>query len=171
MTSPCGKRAAKREGFDAHRQKLELSSKQRADDAVAAELLPPALGLAVVHDEIRIAQLPGGAEAQNAAAQAPIEDDRGIAQGTPGDRDRPAADRVVDDLVPDHDAQRVGLGFAAGGDRDHRRTRGEVTGLRDRRKEQIIDGGYAVLGRAARDDLAQIDRTAQEVGARPLLAP
>ena len=47
-----------------------------------------------------MAQLAGGAERQHLAADAPVENDGGVAQRAIGDRDRDLANRVVGDLVP-----------------------------------------------------------------------
>jgi hypothetical protein len=75
--------------------------------AGAVELLPPALGLAVVHHEVVVAQVAGGPERQRAGADAALECHGAVAQRAVGDRDRPARDRVVDDLVPDQDLQLI----------------------------------------------------------------
>jgi len=49
-------------GFEPRRNHIEQCSRQLANYRLAKELLPPGLGLAVVHQEVGIAQAPGGAE-------------------------------------------------------------------------------------------------------------
>ena len=88
------------EGFQPRRQGFQNRAGARADNRRAGELLPPAFALAVIHDEIRMAQLAGGAERQHLAADAPVENDGGVAQRAIGDRDRDLANRVIGDLVP-----------------------------------------------------------------------
>src|SRR5262249_42498565 len=118
---PLGEAFAKAsDRFDTRRQELKLCSKQRAYDALAVELLPPALRLAVIHDEVGVAQLAGRAEAQGPPARAPIEYHRGIAERTPGHRDRGPAEGVVHDFMPNQDPKRIGTRLAAYLDRDDR---------------------------------------------------
>ncbi len=66
------------EGLDPRCDKRKLFPNQFPDNGFAEELLPPALGLAIVHDEIGVAQLPGRAEAQHPAIDAPIEHHRRV---------------------------------------------------------------------------------------------
>jgi hypothetical protein len=69
-------RAKPLDRFDPGRKIGELRSKERADDALTGELLPPALGLAIVHDKVRVPELASRAEAERAIADTPVEDDR-----------------------------------------------------------------------------------------------
>ncbi len=46
-----------------------------ANNAFSAELLPPAVGLPVVHHEVGVAQLAGRSEAQGPAGDTPVEHD------------------------------------------------------------------------------------------------
>jgi hypothetical protein len=75
-----------------------------ADDGFTRELLPPAFRLPVVHHEIRVPQLPGRSEIENAAIDHPLKRQRGVAQRAVGDDDGRAADGVVCNLVPDQNA-------------------------------------------------------------------
>ena len=83
-----------------------------AHDALAGDLLPQRLSDVVPHHQIRLAQQPGDAEAQNVAVNSPVESDCGVAQRAVGDGERDAAYLVVDDLVGGEDAQRVEAGDA-----------------------------------------------------------
>jgi len=93
---PCGKRCRNDPG-----------------DRFACELLPPALRLPVVHDEIGVPQLAGGAEIQSRPVERPLEHQRRVAKRTIGHGNRRAADGVVDDLVPNEDSQRIGVRIVA----------------------------------------------------------
>src|SRR5262249_13843326 len=73
--------------FNPSGQILELGPEQCADDRVSTRLLPPALGLTIVHHEVGVAQSPGRAEAESPARNASVEHDRGIAEWAPGHRD------------------------------------------------------------------------------------
>jgi len=57
-------------------------------------------------------QLAGGAEVQDLAVKAAVEDNGRIAQWAIGHSHRHAAQLVVDDFVPGQDAQRIGPGLA-----------------------------------------------------------
>ncbi len=74
--------------------------------------------------------------------------------------------------MPDQDAQRIGPRVAVDLQRDHRLQRPEFVGDGGNRLEPgIVDGGDAVLRRAARHDLGEIDGVAREVGVRPFVPP
>jgi hypothetical protein len=159
------------ESLNAHRQHRQLPADQFADDGGAEILLPPALGLPVVHDEVRVAQLARGAEIENQAIDPAIESDRRVAQRAVGDGDRHIAHGIVDDLVPREDPQRVGPRLAGQGERDDRLGRREVYDLADRLEARRVDRRNAILGRAARADFRQVDVALREVGARPFQTP
>ena len=159
------------ERFDARSHELEARAHQLADDRLAEELLPPAFSLAVVHHQVRVPELAGGAEIEHPVADPPVEDDGGVAQGTEGDRDRHAAYGVVGDLVPHQDLQRIGPRVAVDDHADHRLGGREVIDLGDRLEGRVVDRRNAVLGRAARHDLAEVDRGAGEIRLRPLPFP
>ena len=120
-----------------------------SDDPLAGELLPPALGLAVVHHEVGVAQLAGGAEIQHRVAHPPVVDNGRVAERAEGNGDGNAARRVVDDLVPHQDLQRIGAVFAAQEHADHGLRVGEMVDLGSGREDRIVDRGNAVLGRPA----------------------
>ena len=67
--------------FNPNGQIFELGPEQCADDRVSTKLLPPALGLTIVHHEVGVAQSARRAETQSPARNASVEHDRGIAEG------------------------------------------------------------------------------------------
>ena len=106
---------------------------------IAPELLPPRLGLPVVHDEIGVAQLAGRAEVERAPLDPAVERDRRVAERAEGDGDGEPAEFVVDDLVPDQDLQRVGARLAADRQLDHRLARLDKRRREDRGKAGRIE--------------------------------
>src|SRR5262249_55774138 len=88
---------------DAGRQDGQLGPGQVADDGPADGLLPPGLGLAVIHDQVGLAKVARRAEVQYATGCAPVERDGRVAEWAEGDRDRHTPDSVIDYLVPDRD--------------------------------------------------------------------
>ncbi len=70
-----------------------------AHDSRARKLLPPAFGLAIVHDEIALAQVAGGAEIEQPAPDAPVEHDGGVAERAERHCHGQAADGIVHDFV------------------------------------------------------------------------
>src|SRR6516225_253049 len=89
-----------------------------AHDGVAPELLPPALGLTVVHHEIGVSEFARRAEIEHAIFHRTFENERGITERAIGDRHRCASDHVVHDLVPDQNANGIGPRIAVDGERD-----------------------------------------------------
>ena len=152
-------------------QELEHLAVQFANDSGAGELLPPALGLAVVHDEIAVAQLAGGAEIEHPAVEPPVEHDRRVAERTVGHGNRRAAHRVVHDLVPDQDAQGVRAGILSDLHADDRFGVREVLGFGERHEFGIVYRRYPVLRRSARHDLGKRDGVPREIGLRPERLP
>src|SRR5919198_2465262 len=65
-------------GDDLDRKLPEPCAGVATDECLAAELLPPRLGLAVVHHQVGVTQVAGGAERECAPANAPVERDRGV---------------------------------------------------------------------------------------------
>jgi hypothetical protein len=140
--------------------------RQFSGDGVAARLLPPALGLAVVHEEVAETQPPGRAEVQHATVQRALEGDGRIAQRTEGDRQRQPAHRVVDDLVPGQDLQGIGADVVAHLHQHHRLLRLQpLVSLGGGHELGRVYGRDAILGRPAGENLAVGDRMAAEVGA------
>jgi hypothetical protein len=93
-----------------------------------------------------------------------IEDERRVAERAVGDRDRPAAERVVDDLVPHQDLERVGAGLATELDGQHRLAVGEpLLGVGLRGGLGLVDRGDAVTRRAARLELRQRHAVLREI--------
>ena len=137
--------------------------------AGAGELLPPRLGLPVVHDEIAQTKPPRRSEVEHHRVEAAVEDDRGVAERTERDRDRGAAQLVVRDLVPDEDLERVGAGLPAPFDRDDRLARIEpFRGLLHRGVAGEVDGRDPVPRGSAGHDLREVHDPILEVGLRKL---
>ena len=136
-----------------------------ADDPFAGELLPPGLRLAIVHDQIAVAQPSGGAEIENLAVKVAVEGDAGVAQGAEGDRYRLTVYFVVDDLVPYEDAQRVGAGHITVAEHDHRVWVFQplVAGCYGL-KLRSVNRRDAVFGRTAGKNLSPTHRASREVG-------
>ena len=125
----------------------------------------------VVHHQVRVAQLAGGTEVQHRIADPAVVDDRRIAERAEGHRDRDAPDRVVDDLVPDQNLERVGAVVIADEEADHGLGIGQILDLGGGGEERIVDRGNAVLGRTAGDDLVEGDRGLGEVRLPPFRRP
>ena len=70
---------------------LELGTGELADDAEPGGLLPPRLGLAVVHDHVGEAQVAAHAEVVDRAVELALEDEGRVAEGAEGDGDGDAA--------------------------------------------------------------------------------
>ena len=64
--------------------------------------------LAVVHHEIAPVEAAGRAELVRGPVEALVEDDAGVAERAERGGDGDATARVVDDLVPDEDLERIG---------------------------------------------------------------
>ncbi len=135
-------------------QRREVGPGQRADDGLADRLLPPAFGLAVIHDHVRIAQLARDPKRQHPCFGAAVEGDTGIAERTEGHGHRDPAHRVIHDLMPCQVADRIGArGLARDFQRDHRLARVQPFLGRGGFECGIVDCGDAVFRRPARDDL------------------
>ena len=124
----------------------------------------------VIHDHVEAAQAARIAEFQDLAIEAAVENHAGIAQRTVADKYWDTTDGVVDDLVPEQDAQRVGAEIAVDTDAENRLQRTDV-GLGDRDEERIIDRRDRIACGAIGIDLVEGDRMQLEVGLRELLAP
>ena len=154
---------------DGRGQADELPPRVLPDDAGAGELLPPRLGLPVVHDEVAEAKPPRRAEVEHHRVEAAVEDDRGVAEWAERHRDRGAAQLVVRDLVPDEDLERVGARLAAQLDRDDRLVRVEpFAGLLRRGVPGDVDGRDPVPRGAAGHDLREVHGPLLEIGLRKL---
>ncbi|CAI8358310.1 MAG: Uncharacterised protein [SAR116 cluster bacterium MED-G04] len=134
-----------------------------ANDTGAGVLLPPAFGLAVIHHQIGFPQIAGGTEIQHLAIKATIKNQRGVAERAIGDRNRYPAQLIIDDFMPDQVAQWPGPGLTIDAEADHRFLRRQVTRPVGGNDHRVIDGGDAVLARAAADNLIKPDRAAIEI--------
>jgi len=121
---------------------------------LAAELLPPRLRLAVVHHEIRIAQVARCAERQRAPLDAPVERDRRVAQWTERHRNRDACDHVVHDLVPGEDLERIRARPPRQREHDHGLARPQKADLGDPDEARTVERGDTVLPGTAGLELA-----------------
>src|SRR6516164_5030658 len=63
-----------------------------AYDGVTSELLPPALSLTVIHNEIRISELAGRPEIEHAILNCALENEGGITKGAVGNHNGCASD-------------------------------------------------------------------------------
>ena len=115
-----------------------------------------------------MAQEPGHAELQHGPIYFALVDDGGVAQRAVRHRDRHAADDVVDDLVPDQDAQRIGAGDAVDDQADHRLGAGEPILAGDSQEFGGVDRPDAVLGDTAGEHVREVDREPGEIGVRPV---
>src|SRR5262249_26494310 len=82
-------------------------------------LLPPRFSLPVVHQQVAVAQPPGGAEIQHPPVDRSLKSNRCIAERAEGDSDRYSSDRIIDDLVPDENLDGVGAYIVAHLEEDH----------------------------------------------------
>ena len=136
-----------------------------ADQRLPGGLLPPRFGLAVVHHEVAEAEVAGRPEVVQRAVHGALEDERRVAQRAEGHDDRHATQRVIGDLVPDQDGQRIGPRLAVDDQRDDRRIgRQPRLGVRDGFELRVVDRRDAVLGRTATGEFAEVDRGDREVG-------
>ncbi len=131
------------------RDQLQRLAGIRADDAFGIDLVPERLCSAVVEHEVAVVQDPRNSELGDLAAHDPADADGRAAQRAPGDRNRNARDRVVDDLVAIQDARRVGALVAAEGNCDNHGIVGDMIGFGCGHVLRIIDGWNAVPRRTA----------------------
>jgi len=94
-------------GDNRRRQELELRAGKLADNRLAGNLLPPGLRLPVEHDHVAVSQETRDAELEGSATHDAVEGDGRIAERAERDHHCPAADYIVDDLVPGEDLQGV----------------------------------------------------------------
>ena len=125
-------------------------------------------GRAVAHHEVRVAQPPGRAEVENLPSGAAVEHDCGVAQRAERDRNRHRPKRVVRDLVPDEDLDRVGAHLAGDVHGDHGFTRFEVPHIAHVLELRVVQRGDPVLWRPTRRDLVEADCASRKVGPGPL---
>jgi hypothetical protein len=111
-----------RESENGTRESAKRPAGGRSCDRSRLELTPEALGAvcvrAVVHQEVRLIQEAAHAELERLPRHAAVEHRDPFGQRVVRDDDRDPADGVVDDLVPDENAQRVRAWCAADDDAD-----------------------------------------------------
>jgi hypothetical protein len=91
------------EADDLRIEEGQLAPCEAAHDGLAGGLLPPRLGLSVVHHQVAVAQLAGRAEVEQGAIERALEDERRVAERTEGHHHRDTAKGIVHDLVPGQD--------------------------------------------------------------------
>ena len=149
-----------------HRVEGELEAGVEAGDALPGGLLPPGLGAAVPHDQVAVAEVPRYPEGHHFAIYRAFEGDAGVTQRAVGDGEWHSAHHVVGDLVSGQHLQRIGLGFVAYLDHQHRLGRLEpLVGLVHTGKAGRIERRDAILGDAAGEHLAVGNDVPTEVGA------
>ena len=134
-----------------------------ACERLTAELLPPAFGLPVVHDHVRLPQPPRDTEGVRRSVHARVENDRGIAQRAVGDSNRHTADDIVGNLMPGQHLQGVGLGFTVHFQPDNRLGWGvALCGFSDGYELRRVDRRNTVARRSTGKDFPVVhDRSAE----------
>ena len=95
------------------KDRCESLAGQRACNGMHRYLRPQALRLMVVHEEIALIEQTGDTERIQTPLHDSIKRDAGAAERAIGDDHGGAADRVVDDLMPIENLDRVRLGFCS----------------------------------------------------------
>ena len=143
----------------------EPGAGELADDSLAENLLPPAIGVPVVHDEVTVAEEAADAEGVDGVAHAAFEDDGGVAEGAEGDDDRISADDVVDYLVPGHDLEGIGTGVVADPEGDHGLPVGEPVWVVGHGSELGGVDRRDAVSYLAEEDFGVVDGVLGEIGA------
>ena len=149
---------------------LKLDAGEFADQRSATELLPPALCLAVIHNEIGETEFAGGAEVQHPTIHGAIEDNGGVAKRAISHRHRYATDQIIGDFMPHHDPERIGAGIAIDDEADHRLAVGKIGFQAHRDEHRIIDGRNSVRSQDIAN-LGEVDTRSGEVGTPTLRQP
>ena len=84
---------------------------QRACHGMHADLRPQAFRLVVVHEEVALIEQAGHAKRVSLFVNGRFERDAGATERAVGDDDSRTADRIVDDLMPIENLDRVRLGL------------------------------------------------------------
>lgn len=125
----------------------------------------------VIHNEVGIAQFSRGAEVQKLTVEPAVIDDGRVAQGTKRDADRHTANRIVDNLVPNQDAQRVGLRLTIDDQPNNRRCVHKFLFRGDLDEFVVVDRWNPVFRRTARKELIKRDDMLGEIRSRPFKFP
>ena len=96
-------------GYDECRKDFKLPTSVLPYDALACELLPPCMGLPIIHYQVGVPQIAGYPEVQDIAVKSPIENNCRIAQRAEGCRHRHSTHNVVDNLMPRQNLQWIGF--------------------------------------------------------------
>jgi hypothetical protein len=98
----------------------------------------------VVHHHVEVPDAPRVPEAEDRAVEAPVVDHARIAQRAIAHQHRHPADRVVDDLVPQQHAQRIGARIAVDHERQDRLERPHRRDRVRRLEDGRVDRGDGV---------------------------
>ncbi len=133
---------------------------ERARDGLAGKLIPQCVGLPVEHQLVGTIQETGRAELEGlvTARDGSPEENAGTAQGAVCERDRYAADHVVEHLVPIHHPKRIGTGVAVDLHPEDEFVRCDVVGFIGRDEGRIDQCRDAVLDDAAPHNFLEADR-------------
>ena len=162
------RRGKGRPAFHHGGQLRQLAPGMRADNPLPKRLLPPALGLPIIHDHVGMAQQARDAKGQGLPIQPRIEHHAGVAERPERYQHRHAADTVVHDLMPHEVTDRIGARrLVRQGHTHHRFTirqsgfcaNGNETGVGLRRN--------AVFRRTARDDFGEVNLKTRKIGVWP----
>ncbi len=107
-------------GDDGCRKERKLPAGVLADQPLACSLLPPTLGQAVVHDQVAKAQPSSRTKSRHLIVYAPLKGDGRVTQWAERHCDGNVSQRVVHDLVPHQDLDRIGSRLVADLDQDDR---------------------------------------------------
>lgn len=145
-------------GFKPRGDHFQALTGQFTDDGCSQELLPPAFGLPVIHNQIRIPELAGCAEIQHLATQRAVEHNPGITQRAVSDRHRNPANYIVDDLVAGQNTQQISAGIAVDDEPDDRLGIGQYLDFEYGYGNRMADGANPAFGRTAGKNLLKINR-------------
>jgi len=139
-------------GHHARPQENQALPERRARHRLGPNLRPQALAIAIIKEEIGTVEETRHTKDPLAPADPAIEDHRRSAERTVGDQDRSPPERVVDELVPLENRDRIGRRFAADDNADDPilGVPGSFAG-RDRRG--IHEGRNSVSRRSAGENL------------------
>src|SRR5215471_9732792 len=129
------------------------STGHRPCHGLTAQLRPQAFSSAVVHQQVALIKETRNAEDYFAAMYLAVEDDSTRGERAIGDGQRLAADTVIDDFMPVHDAERIGLGFTTACDADNLVIVGKKVRFLGTDEFGVKDGGDAIFGWTAADNL------------------
>ncbi len=102
---------------------FEAFSGQLSDDGDAADLLPKSSGEAIIHEKVRTVELTRNAELRVFSLHFALVHDGAATERSVGDEQMFAFKRLVDDLMPDENLERIGAILAIDLNADHQTVR------------------------------------------------